>query len=255
MNRWLPPPNVSVSTHGDYERWELLLDAGDRQDDFLGDLGNRVIDAYMIPFHALRTIGIGSLDMERACGRLFDGEGHPTDTFVEFAGEVIAAWAEQSYARNDVVRDPVPHDTTPVFDALAIEREHGNVYVRFVQAKTTESYPATGANEAVVKFGKLEAGAYFRELTTALEDVASCLTDANEKRAVLRASIDPAVRRYRIVVTHGVEAPPRAPTNFNTHVTGNRSRRGTTYLKMSEWDAAWTLVGEKAREKAIEQFG
>jgi hypothetical protein len=191
-----------------------------------------------------------SLNLTEITKRLFDSSGNVSDLFVRFAGEVLAAWSEESYTSRVIARSPKPHDSTPAFDLITVEREDGKLYVHFLQAKTTESNIHNNANDAAQKFGKLERGDYYIELAAALEEIAARRPSYGEKRAILRALIDRSVRRYRIVVIHGDVPPATVLSKFDEHVGGDRVRRAANFFQLPDWTNAWQTIGEGAFAEA-----
>lgn len=252
MKHWLPQPTESVANNGDFTRCDLTLEAQDRQKEFLAEFGCRVIQHYVAAFRNLSCLGITwhHLDATRICRRIFDANRNHTDVFVRFAGEVLAAWAEESFTANVIARPPVPHDTTPAFDAIALEREGDSLYLRFIQAKTTREDAGGNANAAAVRFGQLDGGAFDIELMAALEEIAEHQTHQEDKARVLKCMVDPSARRYRIVVVHGETAPQSVLGAYDTHVRGDQARRAATFLRLPNWEEAWNLVGATARAEA-----
>jgi len=252
MRRWLPDPTVSIATKGDFERWDLLLGSAKDHPEFLREFGRRVVRAYLEPFRVmpLLALPLESLSLPQITRRLFDSSGSISEVFLRFAGEVLAAWAEESYTSREICRPPKPHDSTPAFDVITIEREHNGLYVHFLQAKTTESNVHDNANDAARKFGNLEQGHHYVELAAALEEIAARRVSHWERRAILRALIDQSVRRYRIVVTHGNAPPATVLSNFDQHVVGQRARRAANFFQLPDWTNAWRTIGEGAIAEA-----
>lgn len=248
MKRWLPDPTISIATKGDFERWDLPLKSSSDQVGLLYEFGKRVVNTYLAPFEAMQLLALPkeSLSWGKVTRRLFDSNGNVSDLFVRFAGEVLAAWAEESYTSHEIARPPRPHDSTPAFDVITIKRDNEKLYAYFVQAKTTESNIHDNASDAAQKFGKLERGDYYVELAAALEEIAARRPNDEEKRAILRAIIDPSVRRYRIVVTHGDAPPETVLTKFYEYVAGERVRRAASFFQLPDWANAWRIVGKAA---------
>lgn len=252
MKRWLTDPTISIATNGDFERWDLTLISEKNQLEFLREFGRRVVSAYLAPLRVmpLLALPLGSLSLPQITKRLFDSSGNVSEIFLRFAGEVLAAWAEESYTSREIARPPKPHDSTPAFDIITIEREDNRLYVYFLQAKTTESNIHHNANDAVQKLGKLERGDYYVELAAVLEEIAARRASYWEKRAILKALYDRSVRRYRIVVTHGDTPPARVLTKFDEHVRGDRVRRAANFFQLPDWGNAWRTIGEGAIAEA-----
>ena len=243
MRTWFTGPAKSFVTNGQYERWDLVLDAGDDQSQFLNEFGHRVIQMYLAPFKSFTLLAIREFkfDLAKQRSRLFDKSGNATQTFESFAGEVLAVWAEESYTLNTIVRSPRPHDATPAFDAIALENDGDSWYVRFLQVKTTQTYAGDNANEAARALGGLDDSNYDIELMAILEDVAARQPDESKKRAIIKGLI-PAMRRYRVVVLHEGPAPPVVLTNFDQHIRGDLSRRSAAFLQLPNWQVAWIEI-------------
>lgn len=251
MKRWFPNPSCNLVARGDFERGDLILDASDKQQKFLKEFGERVLECYFAPLNSLAASGLLSAsDIARITKRLFANSGDVTDDFVTFAGEVLSAWAEESFTQHTIVRGPKPHDSTPCFDAVALGYdENGNIYLCFIQAKTTESNVAANANSAAVDLGKLDSGEYDIELAGAIEEIAERQPNTVDREKILKAFVDPMCRRFRIFVLHGVKAPGTLLGQFCNHIQGARCRRNASFLQLSQWAKAWQVIGDAAYAK------
>jgi len=154
------------------------------------------------------NVKLDDADINRITKRLLNKPSTITDDFVTFAGEVIATWAEEPFAKHTIVRPPKPHDSTPCFDAVALGHDDNkNLYLCFVQAKTTEANIVGNANSPAVDLGKLDSGDFDIELAGAIEEIAERQPNPIDKERVLKAFVDLMCRCFRIVVVHGVKAP------------------------------------------------
>jgi hypothetical protein len=251
MKRWFSIPSSNIIVRGDFERVDLILNAGSKQQHFLKVFGERVVDIYLAPLNSLTTSGLLSeSDIKRVTRRLFTESNAVTESFIRFAGEVISAWAEESFTKHTIVRRPKPHDSTPCFDAIALcYDKNRNLYLCFIQAKTTEANVAANANSSAVDLGKLDSGDFDIELAGAIEEIAERLHNPSDKEKVLKALIDPMCRRFRIVVLHSIKAPRALLGRYCDHVLGDRCRRNASFLQLAQWDSSWKLIGDAAYAK------
>jgi hypothetical protein len=250
MDRWFISPVPTIAESGDFERSDLILDAGKNQREFLKEFGHLVIDYYTAPLRSLIALGtVPSLDLPAITRRLFTESGDTTEVFRTFAGEVLAVWVEQSFTHNAIERKPKPHDTTPCFDAVSLGQDQGKAFLCFIQAKTTSSNIQNNANSAAESFGKLDSGEYAIELADAVEEVAGRQPNEDDKKAILKTLIDPSCRRFRVVIIHEIEAPDVALSKYCNHVPGDRCRRHASFLQLLEWEQSWQSIGRSAYAK------
>lgn len=242
MKRWFDSLAVSTVARGNFVRWDLTL-AGDLTE-FLNELGKRTAEAYLAPITAYGSAWqYAGFDPLRYAQRLFRSDGSPKQKFIDFAGEVLAAWCDEAYSSNVCGRPPIPHDSTPGFDSVSYAAlADGSIQVWLTQAKTTEHHAAHHANIGAKKLAGIEAGDYQREVSAALKQVADLFDDDDDKRKVMAAVFSPDVRRYRVVVVHTGAHPGVVLSRFDKHVPGPTEKRNGAFVELPNWDETWTQV-------------
>ena len=251
MRRWFDEPNKEIYAEGDFGRWNLDLEQASEPNEFLRELGRRVIVTYINPLEYLRGGDVMiSLDVTRFAERLLSSDGSPPDTFVTFTGEVLAAWADESLERRRVGLPPSAHQNIPSFDAINIGRDATGIYICLIQAKTTRDNVSGEANLAARQLGRLEKGEFQHELAAALEQIATGLDNPSERRSLMTCLLNSSRRRYAILVIHEIERPERLLTNYDRHIPGPTEKRSAGFIQFGRWDEYWQLVGDTARAEA-----
>lgn len=226
-------------------RSDLQIDA--KAEDFLAELGRKTIYAYLQPIRSHVDLWpAGVFDPLRYAKRLFHRDGTAKRTFMDFAGEVLAAWCDESFSGRICGRRPQPHDTTPVFDSIAYEEIGETVTVYLIQAKTTRHHPASSANLAARKFARMENGDFDRELSLALSEMASLFPAEAKRRSVMSAIYAREQRRFCVSTIHGAIAPATVLTRYDIHVKGDATRRAALFLRLPEWENAWEIAAAAA---------
>lgn len=251
MKRWFPNPIPAIVTQGDYERCDLTLHAGSNQNEFLEEFGKLVVTYYLAPLEAIIASGlVPTINLEVVTRRLFTNLDNVTEVFKTFGGEVLATWAEESFSSHTIERRPKPHDSTPCFDAIALGHDtHGNIYLCFIQTKTTQSNVTNNTSSAAVDLGKLDDGHFDIELAGALEEIAERQPVPDKKKAILKALIDPSCRRFKIVVLHEIQAPKTVLSRYSHNVRGDRCRRNASFFQLPSWNRSWRKIGKSAYAK------
>jgi len=251
MKRWFQPPPVTDVHRGDYRRWDLGLDSASDRVQFLEALGRRVIETYLAPLEYLsggRTAI--KIDVTEFVDRLFDPSGNVSDEFVSFGGEVVAAWADESFAGRTLAMPPAPHESRPAFDAISLAEDQEGIYICLIQGKTTPHNASNEANLGARQLGRLERGDFQRELAAALESIARRMPDSGAKKSLLRALTDPSRRRYVVSTVHEQQPPTDVLGNYDRHIPGAFVRRTASFIRFNPWQAAWQAAGNSAHVEA-----
>ena len=245
MRRWFADPVVTQVVNGDFLRSDLV--AGMGTEDFLAELGRRTIQAYLDPIQSYAALWPqGKFDPKKYAKRSFYADGTGKLTFERFAGEVLAAWYDESFTNRLCGRGPLPHDNTPVFDSLAYEEVGDVVRVYLIQAKTTENSPASNANLAARKFAGIESGEFAYEFSKALNQMAMLFPSEVKRRSVMSAIYEREQRRFCVTAVHATAAPTAVLTRYNLHVEGETARRSAIFLRLPDWESAWEIVAAAA---------